>query len=80
MNRALTGMDVDTEATIAELERLVAALKNGDAYMQELHHTENTVVEDAATERVELSYTLSEDFEGIDPIQYETERQDGGDA
>lgn len=76
-NRPLTGVDVDSETAVAELEALVRALKDGNAHIKSIEHSEQASVEDTATESVGLTYTLSNEFDGIDPLQY-TGRNGGG--
>jgi len=71
MNAPLSGVEVDTETAIAELEALVAALKAKDAYIQSISHEEQAAVEDTSTETVSVKYVLTDEFDGIDPIQYE---------
>lgn len=80
MSRVLTGVDADKEHAIAELKRLVAALEDGDTYIQSVDHSESTAVEETSTESVSLQYTLSDKFQGIDPVAYNQTSGDGGDV
>jgi cell division septum initiation protein DivIVA len=71
--RTLTGIDVDKEAAIAELEDLIRALKANEARILELDHSEHAHIETKATESVTIEYALSDEFDGIDPLQYDVD-------
>jgi hypothetical protein len=78
--RALTGVDVDRERLVTELEVLVRALKEGDAYIQGVEHSQASDPEDIGTESVTLEYGLTNRFDGIDPIHYDVDGDTGGDG
>jgi hypothetical protein len=78
MTSALSGIDADADAVEEALFKLAAALREGNTHVQAVEHTESASVPDTATERIEVEYTLSDEFDGVEPISY-PRAEDGGD-
>lgn len=72
-NRSLSGIDADPEAAVAELEWLLTALKENNSHIRRIDHVESCDVDDVSTETLTIEYTLTREFDGIDPIDYPEE-------